>query len=74
MVQDHKGGLYLQYEGYSQPFVALDFYDNNLTEHGAKFAAGGRDAVEGAAVGGWECFCWDLLTFFNKGVLRFRPP
>ena len=36
--------------------VTLNFNHNGLAEHGAQFAAGGGDAVEGAAIAGWEGF------------------
>ena len=48
--------------------MTLDFNDNYLAEHGAKLAAGGGDAVEGAAVSGWECFGWDLGMKLTRGT------
>ena len=62
-----RGDEGLQDECYAEAFVALDFDHDDLAEDGAKFAAGGGDAVKGAAVAGWEGFGWDLGWFLLAG-------
>ena len=50
----------------------MDFDDDDLAEDGAEFAAGGGEAVKGAAVAGWESFGWNLEGFFSRLGLYLR--
>ena len=60
------GLLLLQYQSYAQTFLILNFYHDNLAEHRAKLSACGGEAVERAAVAGWECFSRDLISLVGS--------
>ena len=49
----------------------MDLYHNDLAKHRTKLATGGGEAVEHAAVTGWECFSWDLAIWSIRSDPKF---